>query len=167
MDDSKKKIEAILFVTGKFMDLDEISKLCGIGSVGIVKNAINELKKDYENMNSALEIFSENGKWKLNIKKEFNYLTTSLLDSSEMDPTTTKTLALIAYKQPVLQSEIIKMRGNGAYDHIKMLKEQEFVTAEKKGRSRLLKLTPKFFDYFDVVEKDIKLKLGEHEQKTE
>lgn len=167
MENTKEKIEAILFVTGKFMDLDEISKLCGIGSVGIVKNAINELKNDYENRNSALEIFEENGKWKLNIKKEFNYLTTSLLDNSEMDSTTTKTLALIAYKQPVLQSEIIKMRGNGAYDHIKMLREQEFIFAEKKGRSRLLKLTPKFFDYFDVVEKEIKLKLGEHEQKTE
>ena len=93
-------------------------------------------------------------------------MTTSLLDNYKLDASTTKTLALIAYKNPVLQSEIIKMRGNGAYDHIKALKEQEFITSERQGRTRVLKLTSKFFDYFDLVENDIKLKFAELEQKS-
>ena len=166
MEDTKRKIEAILFVTGRFMDVEEISKLCNIGSTGLVKDAINQLMEEYNKNNSALQVFEENNKWKLNIKKEFNYLTTSLLDNSELDTSTTKTLALIAYKNPVLQSEIIKMRGNGAYDHIKALKEQEFITSERKGRTRVLKLTSKFFDYFDLVENEIKLKFAELEQKS-
>ena len=72
----------------------------------------------------------------------------------------------LSLKNPVLQSEIIKMRGNGAYDHIKALKEQEFITSERKGRTRVLKLTSKFFDYFDLVENEIKLKFAELEQKS-
>jgi gas vesicle protein len=59
------------------------------------------------------------------------------------------------------------MRGNGAYDHIKVLREMEFVTSERKGRSRLLKLTPKFFEYFDIVEQEMKEKFHDVGDKQE
>ncbi len=59
------------------------------------------------------------------------------------------------------------MRGNSAYDHIRTLKELEFITSEPKGRSRLLKLTPKFFDYFDIVEKEMKEKFHPVGEKQE
>ncbi|MBI2673169.1 SMC-Scp complex subunit ScpB, partial [Candidatus Woesearchaeota archaeon] len=119
--DYKSRVEAILFTTGRFMDINEISRLCGIGSVGIIKEVIEEIKKEYASRNSALTVYEEEGKWKLSIRKEYNYLTTQLLTDSELDHGTIKTLALIAYKQPVLQSDIVKMRGNGAYDHIATL----------------------------------------------
>jgi len=159
-ENHKSRIEAILFTTGKFMDVEEIAKLCNIGSVGIVKELIEELMKDYEKNPGALTLFFEDSKYKLGIKKEFNYLTTNLINDSELDEPAMKTLALLAYKQPVLQSEIIDMRGNTAYDHIKALKEAGFVVAEKKGRTRLLKLAPKFFDYFDLVESEVKSKIA-------
>tara|TARA_Y100000034_G_scaffold114964_1_gene151633 strand:+ start:12131 stop:12709 length:579 start_codon:yes stop_codon:yes gene_type:complete len=158
MQDTKNKIEAILFTTGKFMDVDEIARLCNISSVDAVKDALKALKEDYDKNENSLEIIEEKNKCKLNIKKEYNYLTTSLLTDSEFDKPTTKSLAIIAYKNPVLQSEIIHIRGNKAYDHIKTLKEADFVTSEKKGRTRLLKLTSKFFDYFDIVESELKNK---------
>lgn len=166
MQDIKHKIEAILFTTGRFMDTEEISKLIGIGSVGIVKEALNKLIDDYKSKNTSLEIIEENNKFKLNIKKEYNYLTTSLLKDSEFDNQTTKTLAIIAYKNPVLQSEIIDIRGNKAYDHIKLLKDNGFINSEKKGRTRLIKLTPKFFDYFDVVENELRSKFTNVEIST-
>jgi len=161
MQEIKNKIEAVLFISGKFMDVEEIANFCNIGSKGIVKDAIKELVEDYEKRGSGLEIYGDNGKYKLNLRKEYNYLSTNLVNSCELDAPTQSTLAIIAYKQPALQSEIIKMRGNKAYDHIKSLKEQEFLTSEKKGRSRLLKLTPKFFDYFDIIEKEMQEKFGE------
>ena len=166
MQDIKYKIEAILFTTGRFMDTEEISKLIGIGSVGIVKEALNKLIDDYKSKSNSLEIIEENNKFKLNIKKEYNYLTTSLLKDSEFDNQTTKTLAIIAYKNPVLQSEIIDIRGNKAYDHIKLLKDNGFINSEKKGRTRLIKLTPKFFDYFDVVENELRSKFTNVEIST-
>lgn len=161
----KKKIEAIMFTTGRFMDLGEIAGLCNISSIGIVKEAINQLKEDYEKRKSSLQIFEENNKFKLNIRREFSYLTTKLLTQTEFDKASQETLALIAYKQPVLQSEIIKMRGNGAYDHIRLLREKEFLSSEKSGRTRLLKLTPKFYEYFDVVEELLKEQFKGAEEK--
>lgn len=167
MQDIKNQVEAVLFTTGRFVDLEELARLCNIGSVGLVKQALEELKQDYENKNSALEILEENNKFKLNIKKQYLHLTSSLLNDTELDKPTQETLALIAYKNPALQSEIIKMRSNTAYEHIKRLKDNEFILAEKKGRTFLLKLTPKFYDYFDVVEGALKEKLILNQDKKE
>ena len=65
-----------------------------------------------------------------------------------------ETLAVIAWKYPVLQSEVTKIRTNKAYEHLRELEEMGYITREKKGRTRQIKLTQKFFDYFDIVEKE-------------
>lgn len=160
MQEDKNKVEAILFTTGKFMGLQEIADLCEISPVDTVKELVEDLKKDYESKNGSLAIFEENGKYKLSIKRKYNYLTTKLLDVTEMDKPTQETLAVIAYKQPAIQAEVIKIRGNKAYDHVEKLKELGFVTSDKYGRTRLLKLTQKFFDYFDLLEDKLKEKFS-------
>lgn len=159
MQEYKNKVEAILFTTGRFLTLEEISSFCGIASLGYLKQILGELKEEYQKKNGALEILNENNKWKLNIKKEYLYLTEKLLTTAEMDKPTQETLAVIAYKQPSIQADVVNIRGNKAYDHIKKLKEEGFITAEKFGRTRLLKVTNKFYDYFDVIEDNLKSKL--------
>ena len=159
MQDAKNKIEAVLFTIGRFVSLEELARLTGVASLGYLKEALNKLREDYNNKNSSLEIIELNNKYKLSIKKDYLYLTESLLNDSELDKPAQETLAIIAYKNPVFQSEVVNIRGNKAYDHIKILKELDFVTSEKSGRTRLLKITTKFFDYFDVVEDQIKNKL--------
>lgn len=155
----KNKIEAILFTLGKFVSLEDLAKYCEIGSLGVIKEALEDLKKDYQNRFGSLEVQEHEGRIKLNIKKEFGFLTNKLLTSNELDSPTTKTLAIIAYKQPVTQNEVIKIRGNKAYDHIKSLKLGNLVTSEKKGRTRLLKLTQNFYEYFDIAENEVKDKI--------
>ena len=164
MQDIKNRVEAILFTTGRYVDVDELSELTGIASKGSLSDALKFLIEDYKKREGSLEVVEDNGRFKLNIKKDYLYLTTKLLDQTEFDKPTQETLALIAYRNPCMQSDVIKMRGNGAYDHIKKLKEMEFVTSEKSGRTRLLKLTPKFFYYFDVVGEELKSKLENEEQ---
>ena len=66
-----------------------------------------------------------------------------------------KTLAFIAYKQPLMQSNLVKVRSNKAYDHLKILEEKGFVSKEPKGRSYMLRTTKKFVEYFG--EKALKL----------
>lgn len=165
MQDLKNKVEAVLFTTGRFIGLDELGRLCGIGSIGHLKDLLQDLKKDYEKKESALEIIEQGEKWKLNIRRDYLYLTENLLTDSELDRPTQETLAVIAYKNPALQSEIIKIRGNTAYDHIKILKELDFIAAEPSGRTFILKLTNKFFDYFDIVENQLRSKMQSAMQK--
>ena len=106
-------------------------------------------------------VFEDSGKFKLGLKKDYTYLTSKLLDNAELDAPTQQTLAIIAYKQPVMQADIIKVRGSGAYDHIKILRENEFITSERFGRTRILKLASKFYDYFDVVDEKLQSKMEE------
>ena len=167
MQDIKNKLEAVLFITGKSMTVDEMAQFCNIASLGTVKEAILTLQKDYQTRPGSLEIVQEEERFRLNIKREFTHLSTKLLSAAELDAPTQATLALIAYKQPILQADIIKMRGNTAYDHVHVLKAMEFIVSEKSGRTRNLKLGAKFFDYFDVVEEQLKQKLQETFEKQE
>ena len=160
MQDLKHKVEAVLFTTGKFLTIDEISNLSSLQKEDVIL-AINQLVNDYSSRDTSLEIIQQGDKYKLNIKKEHMHITTRLLKDTELDKPTQETLALIAFKQPILQSLIIKMRGNTAYEHIKSLHGLEFVTSEKSGRTRLLKITQKFYDYFDIVEDDLKNKFNQ------
>ncbi len=164
MSEEKKKIEAVLFTTGRLMTSEEISTVTGI-NLDAVKNLLAELKNDYDQKDSAMTVQQVDDKFKLNIKKEYGQITNKLVSTNEMDSPTTKTLAVIAFKNPVLQSDIIKIRGNKAYDHITILRDQGLISAEKHGRTRLLKLTPKFFDYFDTAEPAVKEKFKEIEEK--
>ena len=166
MNEEKNKVEAILFTTGRFLTLEEISKMCGIASLGYLKETLQELKKDYEQKQSALEITEQGDKWKLNIRKNYLFLTESLLTDCELDRPTQETLAVIAYKSPTFQNEVVKIRGTTAYDHIKLLKELDFVTSEPSGRTRILKVTNKFYDYFDVVEDQMKAKFEQLNEQT-
>ncbi|MFA5176500.1 MAG: SMC-Scp complex subunit ScpB [Candidatus Nanoarchaeia archaeon] len=156
--ENRNKIESVLFILGRPLSVQEIAGLTGIGSHGLIAQKLLELKDEYTKRQGPLELVNETEKWKLCLKKEYLYLSEKLLSDSELDFPTQETLAVVAYKQPVLQAEIIKIRGNKAYDHIHFLKENNFITSEKSGRTRLLKLTQKFFDYFDVVDNNLKLK---------
>jgi segregation and condensation protein B len=167
MEDAKNKVEAILFTTGRFLKIDEISKMSGIGSMGYLRTILNELKEEYDKKKSSLEIFNEKDSWRLNLRKDYLYLTEQLLTDSELDTPTQETLAIIAYRQPAIQADVTNIRGNKSYDHIRTLKEQGFLTSEKFGRTRILKLTQKFYDYFDVVEDQLKSKLEGQEEKED
>ena len=156
MTEDRKRVEAILFTTGRFLKTEEIASLADVKDIEYLKSILSELKDDYDKRDSSLEIINEKSRWKLNIKKDYLHLTEKLLTDSELDRPTQETLAIIAYRNPAVQSDVIDMRGNKAYDHIKILKDNGFILAEKFGRTRLLKLTPKFYDYFDVVEENLK-----------
>jgi hypothetical protein len=48
----------------------------------------------------------------------------------------------------------VEIRGSNAYDHVKELMERGFLVREPEGRSYKLRITEKFFDYFDVEGRD-------------
>ncbi len=161
----KNKVETILFTTGGFVRVEELSKMTGIASIGYLKETIHALQQDYQQRDSALLIVEQGDQWKIAIRKNYLYLTQSLLNDSELDRPTQETLAIVAYKTPIMQNDLIKIRGNKAYEHIHTLKELAFVVSEKSGRTRILKVTQKFYDYFDVVEDQLKSKFAALDQK--
>ena len=154
-EDYKKKVEAVLFASGKFLEVDKIAEMLSLGSVGIVKKAIEDLKEEYSKKDSAIEILEQGNSYRMHIKPDFIPFVKGLMTETEFDRPMISTLAIIAWKQPVLQSRIVKIRGNTAYDHLKLLEEKEFITRKPHGLTRLVKLSPKFYEYFDTNQQEL------------
>jgi segregation and condensation protein B len=68
----------------------------------------------------------------------------------EIEAPLIRTLAVIAYKQPIMQSELSKIRGNKSYDHVKELERMGLISSAKKGRSKELRTTRAFAEYFGL-----------------
>lgn len=61
-----------------------------------------------------------------------------------------KTLAYIAYRQPVVQSQVTAVRGSQAYAHIRELKRLGLLDLEKLGRTKIIRTSNVFADYFNL-----------------
>jgi len=146
----KNQLEALLFSSGKAMEEEQLGTIVG-KAARVVKAALQELQKDYEGRDTALRLFNEATLWKLLVKDEHLSLVRRIVADTELTRATLETLAIIAYNQPnVLQSKVVELRGGNAYEHIKELLELGFITKTKEGRSYAIRLTEKFYDYFDV-----------------
>ena len=158
MDKLKKQAEAILFAAGNKIEVGEIARLCKT-DVNSLKKALNALKKDCDEKDSSLMVSEEGNFWKLTVREAYMDLVQQINPHTELNKTTIETLAVIAWKAPILQSDVIKTRTSKAYDHIKELVDSGFLVKQRHGRSYMLKLSQKFFEYFDLKNKeDIKEK---------
>lgn len=149
-----KKLEAVFFVSGRFLNMQELIGLSDLNPI-IIRELIEKLKDKYENENSAIEIIEKNGMWKMDVKQEYSGIINKLATgSAEFSKAEQETLAIIAYKQPIKQSVIIKIRGNKAYDHVKKFDDLNLIKKKKMGHTNELSLADDFYDYFSVKEKE-------------
>lgn len=149
-----KKIEAALFLSARFLSLKELVLLTDINPL-MLKELIEKLIEKYNIEESAIEIVVKENMWKMDVCKEYVSMVNKLATgTSEFTKSEQETLAVIAYKQPVKQSVVIKIRGNKAYDHIKKFIEVGLTVGKRVGHTKELKLSDDFFDYFHLQKKD-------------
>ena len=147
-----RKLEAVFFVSGRFLNMPELISLSDLNPV-IVRELIEKLKEKYDISDSAIEIIEKGGMWKMDVKQEFSGIVNKLATgSAEFSKAEQETLAIIAYKQPIKQSVIIKIRGNKAYDHVKKFSDLGLIKKKKMGHTNELSLADDFYDYFSVRE---------------
>ena len=151
----KSKIEALLFSSGKKMPVEELAKLTR-SDINNVREALQQLKWDYEQKNSSLMVVDEGSNWKITVKEEHLPLVKNIVTETELSKTLMETLAVIAFKYPIKQSDLIKIRTNKAYDHLSELEEMGYITRQKYGRTKLIRLTDNFFNYFSLPEDKLK-----------
>ena len=151
----KKKVEAVLFTVGKEISVERLASLCSL-EIKNVNKIMKELSVEYNQRDHALRIEARENGWKLTVKDEYVPLVSNIVTSTEIERPLMDTLAVIAWKYPIVQSEIIKLRGSGAYEHMGNLVEQGFIAKEKFGRTYKVKLTNKFFEYFDLPSEEAK-----------
>ena len=144
------RLEAILYLKGKPLSLGELAEIAGI-SRDEAELGLLTLMADYAHRNTALEIVQDGQRYGLQLRAALMDLVQNLLPV-DLSTAALRTLATIALKKRILQSELVELRGSGAYDHIKELLAQDFIERKRQseGRSYWLSLSEKFHRTFAV-----------------
>lgn len=145
-----RKVEAILFIAGRFLSLADIMTYSGLNSI-IILESLKKLKEKYQKDDSAMELVERDKVYKMDVKAEYRNIVNKLATGSvEFTKAEQETLAIIAYKQPIKQSVIIKIRGNKAYDHVHKFIELGLIRSKKEGHTNILSLSEEFYEYFNI-----------------
>jgi segregation and condensation protein B len=148
-----KKVEAALFIAGRFMSIQELVALTDVNPL-LLKKILGDLQDAYADR--GIELVRKNDMWKMDVSEEYSYLVNRLATgSSEFTKGEQETLAIIAYKQPMKQSVLVKIRGNKAYDHISKFTSMGLIVKKKMGHTSELRLSDSFYDYFHVNPGDL------------
>jgi segregation and condensation protein B len=146
-------LEAALYVSGKPLDLAEISNVLNTRSRKKAQQIIKELMQEYTSRVTALEVLElKDERYVLQLKADYTPLVKKFVNRPLLSSGPLKTLSYIAYRQPLSQKRVIEVRGQHAYAHVKLLKDMGLVISERSGRSLVLKTTAYFADYFGLTQ---------------
>ncbi|MFX1405643.1 MAG: SMC-Scp complex subunit ScpB [Promethearchaeota archaeon] len=148
-DLQKNLIEGALYAAGRPLDIEELSIKLEI-SKKIVEELVMEVAYDYLERSSALIIAQIGDKFQMQIRPEYTEKVSKFAKGGAIAERYLRTLTIIALKQPILKSTVIKLRGTGAYEHIKYLLDNDLISAVKKGRTHELSTTDKYAEMFGL-----------------
>jgi segregation and condensation protein B len=158
MEELERVIEAILFSAGRAISLEELKELTGCSDELAITQTLEKLSSEYSGAESALEISKAGEKYVMQVKVEHGAKVAKIA-AKEISEHLLKTLALIAYHQPIKQVELLKIIGSKVYEHVNELHELGMIRARSEGRTKILttsKLFPEYFGIGVTNRKDIK-----------
>lgn len=150
---TKEYVEALVFAFGDGITMEELSKRIKVDPL-LIKKAVRDLNKTYAERKSAFNIFEEGNLLRMRLRSDLIPLVEENL-KTDMKRGVLMTLSFIASNGKVKQADLIKQRGSIAYQHVKELISRGLVVAYTDNNNRkTLKLSPTFFDYFDINNKE-------------
>jgi segregation and condensation protein B len=159
MLNNRDLIEAALFVAGRPLTFLELESIASIDAD--IEDLVESLVEEYREK-SALEIVQTDEDVVMQVKAEYADAVRTIAQR-DLETPVVRTLAVIAFHQPITQSKVAEIRGNKAYGHVHELETRKLIATEPYGRTKLLRTTKAFADYFgfetDNLE-EIKQKIG-------
>lgn len=147
---NQQMVEAALYLAGRPVPIDELIQVTGINSSDI-SVLIRDLQEKYRQFFSCFEIIELPGrKFVFQVKADVAENVKEITLQPILTIAELRTLAMIAYQQPVMQSTVVKVRGQQAYDHIKNLVRSGFIKSARVKQTLELRTTPMFSDYFGL-----------------
>lgn len=151
-------VEAILFATDSALSPSKIADVAGLASGRRgVREAVDQLNARYEHLGCAFRIEPLAGGYQMLTLPEYNDVLKRLLkvrDESRLSQAAMETLAIVAYKQPILRADVEAIRGVSSGEMIRSLMEKGLVKivgrAEELGRPMLYGTTRTFLEVFGL-----------------
>ena len=149
-------VEAVLFASDESLTPARLSEIVGT-NVRQLRKHIDDLNGKYKANNNAFRIEQIAGGYQMLTLSEYNHWLKKLVrarDDGKLSQPALETLAIIAYKQPIIRADIEAIRGVAAGEMIRNLMYKGLVKitgrAEIVGRPMLYGTTKKFLEVFGL-----------------
>ena len=150
-DEAIARIEAALYSAGRPLKIEDLIKASGTESRPKTFEILNELMKKTKSAFKALEIvILPDGSYVFQLKPEYSSTIKRYASKPILPNATLKTLSYIAYMQPISSKQLVETRGSGVYEHLKELRQLDFITHQNVGRLKIYNTTEKFQKYFGI-----------------
>ncbi len=160
MQDLKNIVESLLFVAEEPLGAERLKKILEPAEAGAVAAAVAALKADYDARQGGFYLAEVAGGYQFRTRPEYTAWIRRLVDPKpvRLSRAALETLAIIAYKQPVIRSDVEHIRGVDCGGVLRQLLERKLVRVlgrkEIAGRPLIYATTRKFLETFDL--KDLK-----------
>jgi segregation and condensation protein B len=150
-DEAIARIEAALYSAGRPLKIEDLIRASGTESRTKTYEILNELMKKTKSAFKALEIVTlPDGSYVFQLKPEYSSTIKRYASKPILPNATLKTLSYIAYMQPISSKQLVETRGSGVYEHLKELRQLDFITHQNVGRLKIYNTTEKFQKYFGI-----------------
>lgn len=149
-------VEAVLFASDEPLVPNRLADIVGV-TVKQVKEHVTSLNEKYQTNGNVFRIEQIAGGYQMLTLSHYNHWLKKLLrvrDDSKLSPAALETLAIVAYKQPIIRADIEAIRGVAAGEMIRSLIYKGLIKivgrAEVLGRPMLYGTTKKFLEVFGL-----------------
>jgi len=156
MEDLKNIIESLLFVADGPLAPEKIKEVLELDDRELIREALQELQADYESRTGAFVLREVAGGYQFRSRSEYVRWIKKLIQPkpSRLSKAALETLAIIAYKQPVIRSDVEHLRGVDCGGVLRMLMERNLIRVlgrkEIPGRPIIYATTKQFLEVFDL-----------------
>jgi segregation and condensation protein B len=160
MEDLKNIVESLLFVAEEPLSPERLKKIIEPAEAGAIADAIAALRADYESRQGGFYLAEVAGGYQFRTRPEYTAWIRRLVDPKpvRLSKAALETLAIIAYKQPIIRSDVEHIRGVDCGGVLRQLLERKLIRVlgrkEIAGRPLIYATTRKFLETFDL--KDLK-----------
>jgi segregation and condensation protein B len=160
-------IEALLFTSDRPLNAREIHSWLADETLSNIKNALEELQSEYDTMGRSFVLKEVAQGYQFRTKSEYAQHILRMLKASptRLSRAALETLAIIAYKQPILRYEIERLRGVDVGGLLRTLLEKDLIRIMGRknlpGRPLIYGTAKKFLEVFDLTSLESLPKLKE------
>ncbi len=160
MEDLKHIIESLLFVAEEPISLNRFKRIIAQVEGREIKEALTELAVEYETRRCVFYLDEVAGGWQIRSRPEYNEWIRKMIQPKplRLSKAALETLVIIAYKQPIIRSDIEYLRGVDCGGVLRVLLERKLIRVlgrrEIAGRPLIYATTKRFLEVFDL--KDLK-----------
>jgi segregation and condensation protein B len=156
-DSKLARLEAVLLIADEPLPTRRLVDVVGLADATEARRLIDRLKELYDADDTAFQIEELAGGYQLLTRPRYHPWLARLKRTGHelrLTPTSLETLAVIAYKQPIMRAEVEKVRGVSCGEVIRQLMEKGLVRVagrhDSLGRPQLYGTTKRFLQVFGL-----------------